>query len=306
VVETGLPNRRITTGRQVCHPDSEKALDLSRAVSAPKPAFSIEIDLVGNKYRVTLDDGAPRRARCQCRFSPAELSDIYKSLCKRPEAVMADTTVDVGAVFGGIFLPGSVSDRVAKAYDEVLFKGAMLRDLPDDSEKKAPRFVINATNVQTAALWRFSRPYMGDYRVGLVDAPDVRLCSAVAASSAFRPILSPMTLPITQPVRATKGADLNRPPYTIQAVLSEVVVSTIISDWKPSNGFQRCLSVTLVRRLRLRKARNTIGRGTRCASSTRSTIRSAAYASGISLSLTSGATALARSGEFGRILPTIS
>src|SRR5207237_3124792 len=107
------------------------------------------------------------------------------------------------------------------AYDEVLFKGAKLRDLPDDSGNAAPRFVINATNVQTAALWRFSRPYMGDYRVGLIDAPDVTLATAVAASSAFPPILSPLTLPIKQPVQPTKGADLNRPPFTTQAVLSD-------------------------------------------------------------------------------------
>src|SRR5262249_13039170 len=111
---------------------------------------------------------------------------------------MADTSVDVGAVIGGIFLPGSISDRVAKAYDSVLFKGAKLADLPDDSGGKAPRFVINATNIQTSALWRFSRPYMGDYRVGLIDKPDVALATAVAASSAFPPILSPMTLPISQ------------------------------------------------------------------------------------------------------------
>jgi NTE family protein len=134
---------------------------------------------------------------------------------------MADTTVDVGAVIGGIFLPGSISDRVANAYDNILFKGATLRDLPDDTGKKAPRFVINATNIQTSALWRFSRPYMGDYRVGLIREPDVKLCSAVAASSAFPPILSPMTLPIGQKVEPTKGADLNRAPYTKQAVLSD-------------------------------------------------------------------------------------
>ena len=134
---------------------------------------------------------------------------------------MADRTVDAGAVIGGIFLPGSISDKVASAYDEVLFKGAKLHDLPDDTDKTAPRFVINATNVQTAALWRFSRPYMGDYRVGLVDTPDVTLASAVAASSAFPPILSPTTLPIKQPVRQTKGADLSHPPYTTQAVLSD-------------------------------------------------------------------------------------
>src|SRR4051812_14902620 len=68
---------------------------------------------------------------------------------------MAETSVDVGAVIGGIFLPGSISDRVAKAYDDVLFKGGTLRDLPDDTGKTAPRFVINATNIQTSALWRF-------------------------------------------------------------------------------------------------------------------------------------------------------
>jgi NTE family protein len=134
---------------------------------------------------------------------------------------MADTTVDAGAVMGGIFLPGTISDKVAKAYDDVLFKGAKLSDLPDDTGNAAPRFVINATNVQSSVLWRFSRPYMGDYRVGLVRNPDVALSTAVAASSAFPPILSPMTLPIRQKVDATKGADLNRAPYTTQAVLSD-------------------------------------------------------------------------------------
>src|ERR1700760_1275337 len=78
---------------------------------------------------------------------------------------MADTNVDVGAVIGGIFLPGPISDRVAAAYDDVLFKGRKLADLPDDSGGAAPRFVINATNVQTAALWRVSRPHMGGYPV---------------------------------------------------------------------------------------------------------------------------------------------
>jgi NTE family protein len=136
--------------------------------------------------------------------------------------VMADTNVDAGAIIGGIFLPGSISDRVAKAYDEVLFKGAKLANLPDDHAGAAPRFVINATNVQTAALWRFSRPYMGDYRVGLIDAPDVTLATAVAASSAFPPILSPLTLPIKQTVRATIGADLNHESsYTTKAILSD-------------------------------------------------------------------------------------
>lgn len=134
---------------------------------------------------------------------------------------MADTTVDAGAIIGGILLPGSISDRVAKAYDETLFRGAKLNDLPDDSQPGNPRFVINATNIQTAALWRISRNYMGDYRVGLVERPDVSLAIAVAASSAFPPVLSPSELDIEQPVIDTPGADLHKEPYIEKAILSD-------------------------------------------------------------------------------------
>ncbi|MFC7699448.1 patatin-like phospholipase family protein [Bradyrhizobium sp. GCM10028915] len=134
---------------------------------------------------------------------------------------MADVTVDAGAIIGGILLPGSISERVANAYDKTLFKGARLEALPDDSQPGNPRFVINATNIQTAALWRFSRNYMGDYRVGLVEQPDVSLAVAVAASSAFPPVLSPSELDIAQPVINTPGADLHKEPYIGTAVLSD-------------------------------------------------------------------------------------
>jgi NTE family protein len=134
---------------------------------------------------------------------------------------LASTTIDAGAVAGAILWPGSISDHVASAYDRLLFKGKKLSDLADEEPGKAPRFVFNATNVQTAAVWRFSKPYMGDYRVGLVDNPDVELARLVAASSAFPPVLSPLTLTIDQPVRKTAGVDLSYPPYTQQAVLSD-------------------------------------------------------------------------------------
>jgi NTE family protein len=134
---------------------------------------------------------------------------------------LANTTIDAGAVIGGILLPGSISDRVASAYDRVLFHGKKLNDLSDEMPGKVPRFVFNATNVQTAALWRFSKQYMGDYRVGLIDQPDVALARVVAASSAFPPVLSPLTLTNNQPVRKTKGADLSHAPYTQRVVLSD-------------------------------------------------------------------------------------
>ena len=122
---------------------------------------------------------------------------------------LADRTIDVGAVISGLLLPGTIGRRVAAAYDRVLFHGATLQDLPDEADG-APRFVINATSLQTGDLWRFSRPYMGDYRVGLFGSPLVRLCDAVAASSAFPPVLSPVMLTIGEPVEPTEGADLGR------------------------------------------------------------------------------------------------
>jgi NTE family protein len=77
-------------------------------------------------------------------------------------------------------------------------------------------------SVQTGALWRFSRPYMGDYRVGLFSNPEVDIATAVAASSAFPPFLSPVTLDLSgaTPQPGTAG-DLHVSPYTETAVLTD-------------------------------------------------------------------------------------
>lgn len=132
---------------------------------------------------------------------------------------MAGTSVDTGAIIGGILLPGTISDKVAEAYDTVLFRGAMLADLPDDNA--GPRFVINATNVQSATLWRFSKAYMGDYRVGLVPRPKVSLSTAVAASSAFPPVLSPLTLKIKDAFDPQYDGDLEGEGFRNSVVLSD-------------------------------------------------------------------------------------
>ncbi|MBS1694600.1 MAG: patatin-like phospholipase family protein [Actinobacteria bacterium] len=103
---------------------------------------------------------------------------------------MSGSTVDVTAVLGGVLSFGdSVADRVAAAYRRHLFGDATLQDLPD-----APRFVFNATNLESGALMRFAKKYLGDHTVGRVMRPDLELAVAVAASSAFPPVLSPCTL----------------------------------------------------------------------------------------------------------------
>jgi NTE family protein len=147
-------------------------------------------------------------------------STRFKELVIGPIREMASTTVDEGAVLGGIFLPGTISDHVAGKYKSVLFGKTTLQDLPDE-----PRFVINATNVQSGVLMRFSKPYIRDYRVGKILNPTLPLAVAVAASSAFPPVLSPCEIKVAdygmkfEP--ATEGEDLNRPPFTSDLVLSD-------------------------------------------------------------------------------------
>ena len=117
-----------------------------------------------------------------------------------------------------MFLPGSVGDNIAASYRKYLFGDATLQDLPDDF----PRFVINATNVQSGALWRFMKPYMRDWRVGQVTRPTVPLATAVAASSAFPPVLSPVTLELkSEDFEPDTGDDLQREPFTTEVVLSD-------------------------------------------------------------------------------------
>lgn len=150
-------------------------------------------------------------------FDPARIQTDFVDHVVRPIRALAGETIDADAVILGIALPGKVSDRVAAAYEHHLFGKATLQDLPDQ-----PRFVINATNVQSGALWRFMKPYMRDYRVGQVKNPTIPLAQAVAASSAFPPVLSPVEMRL-DPGQFTpqSGFDLQRKPYTSKVVLTD-------------------------------------------------------------------------------------
>jgi NTE family protein len=82
--------------------------------------------------------------------------------------------------------------------------------------------VINATNVQSGVLWRFMKPYMRDYRVGEVRNPTIALATAVAASSAFPPVLSPVCLRLQSgQFTPNSGLDLQRNPFTTRVVLAD-------------------------------------------------------------------------------------
>jgi NTE family protein len=155
------------------------------------------------------------------RFDGQPMASNLDELLVRPIRALAGTTIDKPTILGGLLTPGrTISESLIGAYRKHLFARATLQALPSDPP--GPRFVMNATSVQTGALWRFSKPYMADYKVGMIYDPDVELAVAVAASSAFPPVLSPLRLALDPSTFSQEGrGPLHEPPYTTNAVLTD-------------------------------------------------------------------------------------
>lgn len=111
----------------------------------------------------------------------AEVIDPLRAFCRR--------SIDTTSVGFGALLPGkTIGDVLADSYDD-MFRGITLQDLPD-----SPQFIFDATNLQTGRLVRLQKIRLADYTIGIVPNPKVRLAVAVAASSAFPPVLSPVEI----------------------------------------------------------------------------------------------------------------
>ncbi len=153
-------------------------------------------------------------------FDEHGVATNFKETVAADLLALAGRTIDVWAVLRGLLSFGSIGNRVAGAYRSHLLGARTLQDLPDH-----PQFVFNATNLQSGALWRFSKARMADYRVGQVLAPEVELATAVAASSAFPPILSPLRLKLRPGAVVEFPGEapppLHFPPYTTKLVLSD-------------------------------------------------------------------------------------
>jgi len=152
-----------------------------------------DVDRVSSVSGGSITAGMLGLAWTRLQFGADGVASNLDRLVIDPIRGLAGHTLDKKSIIGGILRPRrTIGQNVADAYDRHLYDGKTLRDLPDDAQ--GPRFVINATNVQTGKLFRFSRPYQGDYTVGLWLDPTTRLADAVAASSAFPPVLSPHTI----------------------------------------------------------------------------------------------------------------
>lgn len=104
-------------------------------------------------------------------------------------------TLDVRVIATGLIpFTRSGVDRLIDAYDDQLLECMALDQLPE-----RPDFVFQATNLQSGRGFRFERTRIADYLVGEIrETSRFRVAQAVAASSAFPPILSPVTIPVEQ------------------------------------------------------------------------------------------------------------
>jgi NTE family protein len=153
----------------------------------------------------------------QLAFDSNGVGQGFRQAVVDPIRRMADRTIDVWALLLGLLQLGLRGSQTGRFYARTLFGNATLQNLPS-----SPRFVINATSLQSGVLWRFSKPYMWDYRVGKIPNAKTPLSVAVAASSAFPPFISPVFLsPSPSDFEPGTGYDLQVPPYTSEVVLTD-------------------------------------------------------------------------------------
>ena len=128
----------------------------------------------------------------------------------------SETTISIGSGIAALIF-SNINKRVVKIYRKRLYGTKTLQNLPD-----YPRFVINATNLQSGALWRFSKPYNRDWQVGEIENPGDHIANAVGASSAFPPFLSPARFKYdASQYTPGSGMGLQKAPFTTRPLLAD-------------------------------------------------------------------------------------
>ncbi|MDF0521734.1 patatin-like phospholipase family protein [Bradyrhizobium yuanmingense] len=122
-------------------------------------------------------------------FDSRGVASNFADMIVNPLLEFADYNIDVSAILLGLTTPWSNAADLMADKLQVLFGNQTLQDLPDE-----PIVVLSATNLQRVSLFRFSKAYMGDINTGLIRTPKVKLATAVAASNALPPVLSPLIL----------------------------------------------------------------------------------------------------------------
>lgn len=162
--------------------------------------------LLGKLDRITSVSGGSILAGVLAqRWKKLEFTDgeatNFESEIAAPVREFCSHGIDVKAFLLGVINPfKSTADMLANAYHKALFGDTLMRDLPDANTGKGPKFIFYATNLQTGRSFRFRQDIIADYVLGTADVTDIPLAFAVAASSGFPPLFSPIVLK-TDPAR---------------------------------------------------------------------------------------------------------
>jgi NTE family protein len=154
-----------------------------------------KLDIVTSVSGGSILNGVLATRWAQLQWDGAVATNFIDKVAQ-PVMAMAAKTVDVAAGIEGIVsILSTISDKVVAAYDKDLFNGATLqRDVPAFEKGRTPRFLFYSTSLQTGSSVRIERKRLADYKIGEIPNPDLPVARVVAASSAFPPVLSPVTL----------------------------------------------------------------------------------------------------------------
>jgi NTE family protein len=111
-----------------------------------------------------------------------------------PVQAFCSHTIDVELGLKGLLNPfKSAGDYLVGFYKKHLFGDTTMKQLATPTDG-APLFAFYATNLQTGRSFRFRQDKLADWKIGESTSLDVPLALAVAASSAFPPLFSPILL----------------------------------------------------------------------------------------------------------------
>lgn len=157
-----------------------------------------EAGLLGRVDRVSSVSGgsilagllAHRWARLD--FSNGEARNFVSEIVQ-PLRTLCDKTIDVSSGLKGLLNPfKSAGEYLIDCYEKELFHGATTGDMPVAHGEGQPLFILYATNLQTGRSFRFRQDMLADWKLGVARGVAVPLAQAVAASSAFPPLFSPI------------------------------------------------------------------------------------------------------------------
>jgi NTE family protein len=160
----------------------------------------------------------------------------FDGVVTKPVSEFTSTKVESWKLLRGLWGRHSIAMEVAGAYEHSLFKKhETLRDLPSK-----PRLVINATRLDDGTLWTFgqdgitSGAWLASGSNGWIgDDRELPLAIAVAASSAYPPVLGPLHLDISQlvPSAAVISDRIRRSPLETDLATSRDL-DAAIAQWR--------------------------------------------------------------------------